>query len=120
MASEIGKTFLERSDILLLERVARHAAMHLERAHRRHHHRRIGLEPGLAAFDVEEFFGAQISAEPGLGHDEIGELERCRRRDHRVAAMSDIAERAAMDKSRVIFQRLHEVGRERVLEQSRH
>ncbi len=36
MAAEIGEALLERLDILLLELVLGDAAMHLERAHRRH------------------------------------------------------------------------------------
>ena len=34
--------------------------------------------------------------------------------------MRDICERAAMDESRVVFQRLHQIGRQRVTQQRRH
>ena len=45
----------------------------------------------------------------------IGKFERCRRRDHRVAAMGDVGERAAVDEHRVVLDRLHQIGRQRVL-----
>ena len=77
-------------------------------------------EPGFAAFDVEEFLGAEIGAEARLGHHVVGELERGLGGDHRIAAMRDIGERAAMDEGRVVLERLHQVRRERVLEQRRH
>ena len=94
VALEIGEALLERRTILLLEIVLGDAAMHLERADGRDEHDAIGLQPGLAAFDVEEFLGAEIGAEAGLGDDVIGELERGLGGDHRVAAMRDIGERA--------------------------
>ena len=117
---KVGEPGFERRDIFLPELVARHAAMHLQRAHGRDDDRRIRLQPGLAAFDVDEFLGPEIGAEPGLGDDVIGELQRRRRRDHRVAAMGDIGERPAMDEGRVVLQGLHEVRRDRVLQQHRH
>ncbi len=120
MALEIGEALLERRDILLLEIVLGDAAMHLERADGGDDHGAIGLQPGLAAFDVEEFLGAEIGAEAGFGHHIVAELERGLGGDHRVAAMGDIGERAAMDEGRIVLERLHEVRRERVLEQRRH
>src|SRR5205823_7310215 len=78
------------------------------------------LQTGLAAFYVEEFLGSEIGAEPRLGHDVIGQLQRRRRGNYRVAAVRDIAERAAVDEGGIALQRLDEVGRDRVLEQHRH
>ena len=83
-------------------------------------HDAIGLEPGFAAFDVEEFLGAEIGAEASLGDHVIGELERRLGGDHRIAAMRDIGERAAMDEGGVVLERLHQIRRERILEQRRH
>ena len=79
-----------------------------------------GRQPGLAALDVEELLGAEIGAEAGLGDHVVAELERRARRHHRVAAMGDVGERAAMDEGGIALQRLHQVGRQRVLEQHRH
>ena len=120
MALEIGETLLQAPQILLLEIVLGHAAMHLERADGGDDHHASGLEPRLAAFDVEEFLGAEIGAEAGLGHHIVGELERGLGGDHRVAAMRDIGERTAMDEGRVVLERLHQIRRERILEQRRH
>ena len=68
-----------------------------------------GLEAGLAALDVEELLGAEIGAEAGLRHHVVGELQRGLGRDHRVAAVRDVGERAAVDERRVVLQRLHQV-----------
>ena len=90
------------------------------RAHGRDDDRRRRLQPGLAALDVEELLGAEIGAEAGFGHDIVGELQRRRGRDHRVAAMRDVGERAAMHEGRVVLQRLHQVRLHGVLEQHGH
>ncbi len=94
--------------------------MHLERAHRRHHHRRGRAQPRFAAFDVEEFLGPEIGAEPGFGDDVIGELQRRSGGNERIAAMGDIGKRPAMDEDRVVLDGLHQIGRQRVLQQRRH
>ena len=120
MPAEIGEPGLHRGMVLLAEIGLGHAALGLDRAQRRHDDRSGGLEPGLAAFDVEEFLGAEIGAEAGFGHDIIGEIERRARRDHRIAAMRDIGERAAMNEGGRAFERLHEIGHQRVLEQDGH
>ena len=80
----------------------------------------VGLQAGLAALDVEELLGAEVGAEAGFGHHVVGELQRGRRRRHRVAAVRDVGERAAVDEGRRAFQRLHQVRRDRVLEQRGH
>ena len=87
---------------------------------RRDDHHRVGPQARLAALDVDELLRAEIGAEAGFGHDVVGELQRGLRRDHRVAAVRDVGERAAVDERRIVLQRLHEVGRERVLEQHGH
>ncbi len=76
--------------------------------------------PGLAAFDVDEFLRAEVGAEAGFGHDVIGKLERRGGGHHRVAAMRDIGEGAAMDEGGRAFQSLHQIGRDRFLQQRRH
>ncbi len=79
-----------------------------------------GCEAGLAALDVEELLAAEIGAEAGFGHDIVGELERGRGGEHRVAAVRDVGERPAVDEGRRAFERLHQVRRQRLLEQHRH
>ena len=120
MAAEIGEALLQGLEVLLPELVLRHAAMHLEGAHGGDDHRRGRRQAGLAALDVEELLRPEIGAEAGLRHHVVGELEAGARRDHRVAAMGDVGEGAAMDEGGVALQRLHEVRLGGVLEQHRH
>ncbi len=94
--------------------------MHLQRADGGDQHHGVGLEPGHAALDVEELLGAEVGAEAGFRHHIIGELERRGGGEHRVAAMRDIGEGAAMDEGGRALQRLHQVGRQRVLQQRGH
>ena len=120
MALQVGHAGFQRLEVFLLEVVLLDAAMHLERADGGDQHHAVGRQAGLAALDVEELLGAEIGAEAGFGHHIVGELERGGGGEHRVAAMRDIGERAAMDEGGRAFQRLHQVGRQRVLQQRRH
>jgi len=97
-------------DILRLEALLGNAAVHLERSDGGHDHGGGGVKPRLAALDVEEFLGSKIRAEASLGHHIIGELQSRFGRHHRVAAMGNVGEGAAMDEGRVVFQRLHQIG----------
>ena len=120
VAAEIGAALLHRLDVLLAEVFLLDAAIHLHGAHGGDDDRGRRLQAGLAALDVEEFFRAEIGAETGFGDDIVGELQRRRGGDDRVAAMRDVGERAAMHEGRVVLQRLHEVGLHGVLEQHGH
>ena len=120
MSREVGHAGLERAEILHPERVLGDAAVHFERPHCRHDDGGSGFQPGLAALDVEEFLRAEIGAEPRLGHDIVGELERGFGRHDRIAAVRDIGEGAAMHQRRRTFERLDEIGLDRLLEQRRH
>ena len=120
VAAEIGAALLHRLDVLLAEVFLLDAAIHLHGAHGGDDDRRRRLQAGLAALDVEELFRAEIGAEAGFGDHIVGELQRRRGGDHRVAAMRDVGERAAMHEGRVVLQRLHEVRLHRVLEQHGH
>ena len=68
----------------------------------------------------KKFLGAEIGAETGFGYHIVAELQRGPRRNHRIAAMRDIGERAAMNQRRIVFQRLHQIRRQRVFEQRGH
>jgi hypothetical protein len=95
-----------------------HAAIHLHGADGGDDDGGSRLQARLAALDVEELLGAEIGAETGFGDDIVGQLQRRRGGHHRVAAMGDVGERAAMHEGRVVFQRLHQVRLHRVLEQT--
>jgi hypothetical protein len=73
-----------------------------------------------AALDVDELLGPQVGAEAGFGDHVVGQLERAARGQHRVAAVRDVGERPAMHQRRRVLQRLHQVGRQRVLQQHGH
>ena len=120
MALQIGHAGFERLEVLVLEVLFLDAAMHLQRADGGDQHRAVRRDAGLAALDVEELLAAEVGAEAGFGHDVVGELERGRRRQHRIAAMRDVGERAAVDEGGRAFQRLHQVRRQRLLQQHGH
>ena len=116
----LAQPFLHGIDVFLAEIFLLDAAVHLHGAHGRDDDGSRRLQTGLAAFDVEELFGAEVGAEAGFGHHIVGELQRGRGGDHRIAAMRDVGERAAMHEGRIVLQRLHEIGLHGVLEQHRH
>ena len=116
----LAQPFFTAATFSVAEVVLGDAAVHLQRAHGRDDHRRGRLQAGLAALDVEELLGAEVGAEAGLGHHVVGELQRRRRRQHRVAAVGDVGERAAVHEGRVVLERLHQVRLHRVPEQHRH
>ncbi len=120
MALEVDQPLLERGEVFLVDVLHVDAAVVFHRAHRRHDHRGARPQAGLAAFDVEEFLGAEIGAEARLGDDVVRQLECALGGDHGIAAVSDVGEGAAVDERRVILERLHQVRRERVLQQHRH
>ena len=95
-------------------------AVHFKRADCRDQHHAIGRNAGFAALDVKEFLCPEIGAETGFGHDIVGELERGRGRQYPIAAVRDVGERSAVNERGGAFQRLHQIGRQRLLEQNRH
>ena len=120
VALQVGHAGFQRLEVFLLEVGLLHPTMHLERTDGGDQHHAVGRQTRLATLDVEEFLAAEIGAEAGFGDDVVGELERGGGRRHRVAAMRDVGERPAMDEGRRAFQRLHQVRRDRLLEQRRH
>ena len=97
-----------------------HAAVVLQRAHRRHHDDRVRAKPRHAALDIEELLRAEIRAEAGLRHAVVAELARDLRGRHAVAAVRNVRKGAAVHKGGRALERLHEVRLERVLQQRRH
>jgi hypothetical protein len=120
MPLEVDEALLERRQVLLVHFPDVDAAVVLERAHGGDDHGGVRPQAGLAALDVEELLGAQVGAEARLGDDVIDELQRALRGDHGVAAVRDVGERPAVDERRVVLERLHQVRRQRVLEEHGH
>ena len=94
--------------------------MVFHRADRGDDDRRRGPQTRLAALDVDEFLRAEVGAESRLGDDVVDQLHRRACRDHRIAAVRDIGEWSAVDEGRVVLQRLHEIGLDRVLQEHGH
>ena len=120
MSTEIVAAPDDGLDVFTGELILGHAAMHFQRSRGRHQHHRVGTQARFAALDIEKFLGAEIGSKTGFGDDVVGQLERGFGGDHRVAAVRDIGERAAVDEGGVIFQRLHQVRHEGILQQYRH
>ena len=120
MLQQVGKARLERLEVLLVERVFRHAAVVLKRTDRGHHDHGVGLEACQAALDVEELLRAQIGTETSLGDGVVAKRQGHLSRHDGVASVRDVGEGAAVDERGRALERLHEVRLERVLEQRGH
>src|SRR5947208_608933 len=120
VALEVGDAFFQRLQVLLRDRLEVGAAVILHRANRRDDHGGSGPQARLAALDVDEFLSAEVRAEAGFGDHVIRELHRRARRDHGVAAVGDVDERAAVDEGGIVFERLDEVRLDRVLQEHGH
>src|SRR5262249_42893817 len=120
MAREIGDAGAERLEVLALEVLLLDPAVHLERADGRDEDRAVRRKAGFAALDVEELLATEIGAESRFGHDIIAELERGSGGQHGIAAVGDVGKWPAVYEGGRAFERLHQVGRERLLEQRGH
>ena len=96
------------------------AAVHLQGANGGDDDGGAGVQPGQAAFDVEELPGPQVGPEPGLGDHVIGQFQSRLGGDDGIAAVSDIGERAAVNEGGVVFQGLHQVRLQGFLQQHCH
>ena len=96
MNFQIGKSSAERFGIFFAEFVLVNAAVHFQSPYRGDENDGSRFQPACAAFDVKEFFRAQIGAEPGFGYDIIGQPQRCFGRNQTVAAVGDVGKGAAV------------------------
>src|SRR5829696_332096 len=92
----------------------------LERPHGGDEHRRVRLEPRVAALDVEEAFGAHVSTEACLGYEKVAAPDADKVGHHRRVACGDVAEGASVDQDRRVLQGLHEVGLYGLFHDDRH
>ena len=111
---------LERRQVLGAHSLEVAAAVELQRADGGDEHHGRGAEARLAAFDVDEFLGTEVRTEAGLRDDVVTKLQGRLGGEHRVAAVGDIGERATMDESRAVLERLHEVRLQGFTQQHRH
>ena len=120
VAQKVRQSLFQRREVFVFQFLLFQAAVQLQRPHRGHHHHRRGAQARHAALDVEELFRAEVRAEAGLGDGVIAQFQGHARGQHAVAAVGDVGKGAAVDERRGVFQRLHQIGLERVLEKRRH
>ena len=125
---EIRAALLEQRQILLgvivMQRLSRGdfgaASMHFQCADRSDQNHAVRSEAAVPAFDIAEFFHADVRAETCF-REHIAvrshKLERNLIRDDRRVAVRDIRERPGVHKGRRALKRLHQIGQDRVLHQ---
>ena len=111
---EMRQSALEGAEVFLIEHGLGQSALHLERPHRGHQHRRFGIESAGATLNVEELLGAEVGAEARFGDHDVGQREAGARSHQAVAAVRDVAERTGVQNGRTAFERLHQVRAQRV------
>src|SRR6185436_2068791 len=128
MTFEIGEPIAEQVEILISifcgKGFARHnfgtTTMHLERPYGCDHHYDMWDESAVTAFDVEEFFHADIRAEAGFCDHVVSKLQSDLIRDDGGLSMCNIGKGTCMYECCVAFQSLHEIGFDGVLHQHSH
>ena len=81
--------------------------MHLQCAGGSYEHGELGGEACLAALDVVELLGSEVSAEACFGDDVIGTGHGQFGRQHRVASMGDIGKGTSMHEGGCVLSRLY-------------
>ena len=117
---QIDQARLQCVQVLRGEVISRGAPVMLECPHRRDDYRRGRTQSRATTRDIDELLRTEVGAESGFGHDIVGETECADGRDNAVAPVGDVRERSSMHESGRSFQGLHEVRRQRVLEQNGH
>ena len=109
MAVEVLATFHKALHVGLLDALNRYTAVHLQSLCGGNDDSKLGLQTALAAFDVEELLGTEVSTEAGFCHYivTVGHGHACG--DDGVAAMGYVGERATMHEGRGLLGSLHQV-----------
>ena len=120
VALQVCQAAIQRGQVFNVQRIQVNATVVLQRPHGGNDDSTVGAQPALAALDIDELLCPQISAEAGLGDHIVAQLQRRLGRNHTVAAVRNIGERAAVQDGRIVLQRLHQVRCQRVLQQHGH
>ena len=120
MFLEVHDTLLQSLDILFLEVCFGNASVVLKGLDAGDDDDCVRMKLRHAALDIQELLSAQISAESRLGDRVVGDLESRPGRADRVAAVSDVGEGAAVNKSGSVLDGLDEVGGDGFLEKGHH
>ena len=118
MLVEIGESFLHTIDIRQFNVGFSNTTVHFQSLQGSHQDGQIGLQTGLATFNIQELFSTQICTEAGLRNHIITIGKRHLGSNDRIATMGNISKRTTMDKCRRIFTRLHQIGIDRILQQN--
>ena len=73
-----------------------------------------------AALDIKKFLGTKVCPESGLGNNIVTQLECGFGCNDGIASMCDIRKRATMNKCRIVFQCLYQIGCKSVFQQNSH
>jgi hypothetical protein len=84
------------------------------------HHRRIRSHLRNTTFDIDEFFEAQIRAEPRLRNNIIRRTRRHPIGQYGTISMGNVAKRSRMDESGCILNRLEQVRFDGIPNQESH
>ena len=120
MLQQIGKSLLQRLQILCVQLVLGHTAVVFQGPDRSHHHDGRRRQAGHAALDVQKLLRAQVRAEARLGDGIVTELEGHPGGHDGVAAVGDVCKRPTVDEGGRTLQGLDQVGLQGVLEQGGH
>ena len=113
---QIRQALFQRGKIFLREVRLICAAVQFERLDGGDDHDAVGLDTRHAALRIEKFFRAEVCAESRLGDDPVGKPECGVSRQDAVAAVRDVGKRAAVHDGGRTFERLHQIGLDRVFE----
>ena len=114
---EVGDAGGQGLHVRFLQLVLGDAAVHLQRADRRHHHDGRRRDVGHPGLDVHVLLGPQVRAEAGLGDHNVREPAGRLGGDQGIAAVRDVGERPAVHQRGRAGDGLHEVGLDGVPEQ---
>ncbi len=114
---QVLQSFLQSFHVGFFDALLGDAAMHLQSLCRYHDHRQPGPQSTLAALDIEELLRPQVRPEARLGDHVVTVGHRHLGRQHRVAAMCNVGEGAAMHECGGVLRGLHQVGVNGILHQ---
>ena len=117
---QVDDTFLQGLDILFLEFCLGNAAVIFESLDACYDDNRVGMQVSHAALDVKELLSAEVSAESRLSDRVVGDLDGSLCRADRVAAVRDVGEGTAVNKSRGVLNGLDQVGGDGFFEEGHH
>jgi len=116
MFVKITKTLFQTFHIRFLDAVETDATVHFQSLCSGNDNSQLGLQTALAAFDVIELLRSQVCTEAGFRHYIVAKCHCHFGGENGVAAMCNIGERTAMNKSGCPFGSLYQVGMNSVLQ----